>query len=125
MSDNCPWSLGGDAVSCRSICGARTKAKGAKRRSASTLELLSFNAAFVDGAGFLGLQGLFTADATGNFVALGAAMVFGISGIVTKLLALPEFLCLVAGCPIGAFEAPSRHVIPVPLKSTEPFHESE
>jgi uncharacterized membrane protein YoaK (UPF0700 family) len=35
--------------------------------------LLSLNGGFVDTAGFLGLQGLFTAHVTGNFVTLGYA----------------------------------------------------
>jgi uncharacterized membrane protein YoaK (UPF0700 family) len=56
--------------------------------------LLSLNAGFVDTAGFLALQGLFTAHVTGNFVTLGAALVFGTSGVVAKLLALPVF-CMV------------------------------
>jgi uncharacterized membrane protein YoaK (UPF0700 family) len=58
--------------------------------------LLSFNGGFVDTAGFLGLQGLFTAHVTGNFVTLGAALVFGSHGVVAKLLALPEFILVVA-----------------------------
>jgi uncharacterized membrane protein YoaK (UPF0700 family) len=40
------------------------------------------------------LQGLFTAHVTGNFVTIGAALVFGTSGVVAKLLALPVF-CMV------------------------------
>ena len=56
--------------------------------------LLSLNAGFVDAAGFLALQGLFTAHVTGNFVTLGASLVFGTTGAVAKLLALPVF-CLV------------------------------
>jgi uncharacterized membrane protein YoaK (UPF0700 family) len=56
--------------------------------------LLSLNAGFVDTAGFLALQGLFTAHVTGNFVTLGASMVLGTSGAVAKLLALPVF-CMV------------------------------
>ena len=56
--------------------------------------LLSLNAGFVDTAGFLALQGLFTAHVTGNFVTLGASLVLGTSGAVAKLLALPVF-CLV------------------------------
>ena len=35
------------------------------------------------------LQGLFTAHVTGNFVTICAALVFGTSGIIAKLLALP------------------------------------
>jgi uncharacterized membrane protein YoaK (UPF0700 family) len=58
--------------------------------------LLSFNGGFVDTAGFLGLQGLFTAHVTGNFVTLGAALVFGTYGVIGKLLALPEFVLIVA-----------------------------
>jgi uncharacterized membrane protein YoaK (UPF0700 family) len=61
-----------------------------------TAALLSFNGGFVDTAGFIGLQGLFTAHVTGNFVTLGAALVFGTQGVVGKLLALPEFILVVA-----------------------------
>jgi uncharacterized membrane protein YoaK (UPF0700 family) len=57
--------------------------------------LLSLNAGFVDTAGFLALQGLFTAHVTGNFVTLGAALVLGTSGAVAKLLALPVFCVVV------------------------------
>jgi uncharacterized membrane protein YoaK (UPF0700 family) len=56
--------------------------------------VLSLNAGFVDTAGFLALQGLFTAHVTGNFVTLGASLVLGTSGAIAKLLALPVF-CLV------------------------------
>jgi uncharacterized membrane protein YoaK (UPF0700 family) len=56
--------------------------------------VLSINAGFVDTAGFLALHGLFTAHVTGNFVTIGASLVTGTSGIVTKLLALPMF-CIV------------------------------
>jgi uncharacterized membrane protein YoaK (UPF0700 family) len=58
--------------------------------------LLSFNAGFVDTAGFLGLQGLFTAHVTGNFVTLGASLVFGTHGAIAKMLALPEFVLVLA-----------------------------
>jgi hypothetical protein len=44
--------------------------------------LLSLNAGFVDTAGFLALQGLFTAHVTGNFVTLGASLVLGTSGAI-------------------------------------------
>jgi uncharacterized membrane protein YoaK (UPF0700 family) len=57
--------------------------------------LLSLNAGFVDTAGFLALQGLFTAHVTGNFVTLGASLVLGTSGAVAKLLALPLFCVVV------------------------------
>jgi uncharacterized membrane protein YoaK (UPF0700 family) len=60
------------------------------------LWLLSFNGGFVDTAGFIGLQGLFTAHVTGNFVTLGAALVFGTKGVVAKLIALPEFMAVIA-----------------------------
>ncbi len=58
--------------------------------------LLSINGGYVDTAGFLALQGLFTAHVTGNFVTAGAALVFGTSGVVGKLLALPVFCIVVA-----------------------------
>ncbi|WP_049621885.1 YoaK family protein [Frateuria defendens] len=57
--------------------------------------LLSFNAGYVDTAGFMALHGLFTAHVTGNFVTLGAALVLGTSGAVAKLLALPVFCAVV------------------------------
>src|ERR1700760_2003021 len=57
--------------------------------------LLSLNAGFVDTAGFLALQGLFTAHVTGNFVTLGASLVLGTSGAVAKLLSLPVFCAVV------------------------------
>src|ERR1700689_5825942 len=56
--------------------------------------LLTLTAGFVDTAGFLAVQGLFTSHVTGNFVTLGAALVLGTSGVLAKLMALPMF-CLV------------------------------
>ena len=53
--------------------------------------LLSFIAAFVDTACFVGLFGLFTAHVTGNFVLIGAAVVQHNGAVVAKLLALPVF----------------------------------
>ena len=78
--------------------------------------LLSFNGGFVDTAGFLGLQGLFTAHVTGNFVTLGAALVTGSHGIVGKILALPEFILVialarVAGSALRAHEWPVMRVL--------------
>lgn len=58
--------------------------------------LLSFNDGFVDTVGFLGLSGLFVAHVTGNFVTLGAALVLGSHGILNKILALPEFIAVIA-----------------------------
>jgi uncharacterized membrane protein YoaK (UPF0700 family) len=57
--------------------------------------LLSFNGGFVDTAGYLALQGLFTAHVTGNFVTFGASLVQGTSGAGAKLLALPVFCLMV------------------------------
>ncbi|WP_376706275.1 DUF1275 family protein (plasmid) [Mesorhizobium sp. ISC25] len=56
--------------------------------------LLGLNGGYVDTMGFLALAGLFTAHVTGNFVTLGAALVFGTTGVIAKLLALPVF-CIV------------------------------
>jgi uncharacterized membrane protein YoaK (UPF0700 family) len=64
-----------------------------KRPALATL--LSFNAGYVDTAGFLALHGLFTAHVTGNFVTLGASLVLGTSGATAKLLALPVFCAVV------------------------------
>nr|WP_035691998.1 YoaK family protein [Bradyrhizobium elkanii] len=57
--------------------------------------VLSLTAGYVDTAGFLALQGLFTAHVTGNFVTLGASLALGTSGAVAKLLALPVFCVVV------------------------------
>ena len=57
--------------------------------------LLSLTAGYVDTAGFLALQGLFTAHVTGNFVTLGASLALGTSGAIAKLLALPAFCAVV------------------------------
>src|ERR1700736_3267674 len=56
--------------------------------------LLSVTAGYVDTAGYLALQGLFTSHVTGNFVTLGASLISGTSGTLAKLLALPTF-CVV------------------------------
>jgi uncharacterized membrane protein YoaK (UPF0700 family) len=72
--------------------------------------LLSFNGGFVDTAGFLGLQGLFTAHVTGNFVTLGAALVFGTHGVIAKLIALPEFVVIVALARLAGAALRSRAI---------------
>ena len=64
---------------------------------------MSLTAGYIDTAGFLALQGLFTAHVTGNFVTLGAALVFGTSGAVAKLLALPVFCSVILVTRLAAF----------------------
>jgi uncharacterized membrane protein YoaK (UPF0700 family) len=79
--------------------------------SAARAALLSFNGGFVDTAGFLGLQGLFTTHVTGNFVTLGATLVFGTHGAIAKVLALPEFVAVVAVTQLAG-AALARHRLP-------------
>jgi uncharacterized membrane protein YoaK (UPF0700 family) len=59
------------------------------------LILLSVTAGYVDTAGYLALQGLFTSHVTGNFVTIGASLVSGSSGTLAKLLALPTFCAVI------------------------------
>jgi uncharacterized membrane protein YoaK (UPF0700 family) len=70
--------------------------------------LLSFNAGYVDTAGYLALQGLFSAHVTGNFVTIAAALAFGTSGIVTKLSALPVFCGVVMFTRLVSYALPAR-----------------
>ena len=70
--------------------------------------VLSFNGGYVDTVGYLSLQGLFTAHVTGNFVTIGAALVFGTSGIVAKLLALPVFCMVIIATRLVSFKLPAR-----------------
>ena len=84
--------------------------------AAAVTALLAFNGGFVDAAGFLGLQGLFVAHVTGNFVTLGAALVLGGHGIYGKILALPVFALAVAmarlaGGALRARNAPALRVL--------------
>jgi uncharacterized membrane protein YoaK (UPF0700 family) len=70
-----------------------------------TLPMLqSFNGGFVDTAGYLALQGLFTAHVTGNFVTIGASLVFGTSGLLAKLLALPVFCATIFATRLISFK---------------------
>jgi uncharacterized membrane protein YoaK (UPF0700 family) len=78
--------------------------------SRSTLPLLlSLNAGYVDTAGFLALQGLFTAHVTGNFVTLGASLALGTSGTLAKLLALPMFCAVVIAARLLNTALSNRH----------------
>jgi uncharacterized membrane protein YoaK (UPF0700 family) len=70
--------------------------------------LLSFNGGYVDTAGYLALQGLFTAHVTGNFVTLAAALVHGTSGVIAKLLALPVFCVVILLTRLVSFNLPQR-----------------
>ncbi|HUL46116.1 MAG TPA: YoaK family protein [Steroidobacteraceae bacterium] len=63
----------------------------------------SLTAGYADTGGFLALKGLFTSHVTGNFVTLGAALVFGNSGALAKTLALPMFCLAVLVCRLFAF----------------------
>ncbi|MBN3820570.1 DUF1275 domain-containing protein, partial [Paraburkholderia sp. Se-20369] len=72
--------------------------------------LLSFNGGFVDTAGFLALQGLFTAHVTGNFVTLGATLVSGTSGAIAKLAALPVFCIAIVLATVCANRLSARGV---------------
>lgn len=76
----------------------------------SLATLLSFNAGYVDTAGFLALHGLFTAHVTGNFVTLGAALVLGTGGIIAKLLALPVFCVVVMAARLLHYVLVNRDV---------------
>jgi uncharacterized membrane protein YoaK (UPF0700 family) len=68
--------------------------------------LLSFNGGYVDTAGYIALQGLFTAHVTGNFVTIGSALVFGTSGVLAKLLALPVFCTVIVLIRLASFHLP-------------------
>jgi uncharacterized membrane protein YoaK (UPF0700 family) len=78
------------------------------KRALSLPLLMSFNGGYVDTAGFLALQGLFTAHVTGNFVTFGAAMVMGASGAGAKLLALPVFCAAVLLSRLFTFRLEKR-----------------
>jgi uncharacterized membrane protein YoaK (UPF0700 family) len=77
--------------------------------------LLTFNGGFIDTAGFLGLQGLFTAHVTGNFVTLAATLVMGTHGVVAKLLALPEFAMVVAFARVAGSAMRARGLPALPI----------
>jgi len=70
--------------------------------------VLTFSAGYADAAGFIALHGLFSAHVTGNFVTVGAALVSGTSGVVTKLLALPTFCVVIALARLARYALLSR-----------------
>src|SRR5579859_5687265 len=78
-------------------------------RTARLPLLLSFNGGYVDTAGYLAFQGLFTAHVTGNFVTLGASLALGTSGAVAKLLALPVFCVVVMAARLLNTWLANRH----------------
>jgi uncharacterized membrane protein YoaK (UPF0700 family) len=75
--------------------------------------LLSLTAGYVDTAGYVGLQGLFTAHVTGNFVTLGASLVSGTSGTLAKLLALPTFCAMIVATRWLNYGLPARGLPPL------------
>ena len=83
--------------------------------------LLSVNGGYVDSAGFLALQGPFSAHVTGNFVTLGASLVLGTTGVVAKLIALPLFCVVVALARVVGYalaphaQSPRRVLLPLNL----------
>jgi uncharacterized membrane protein YoaK (UPF0700 family) len=80
--------------------------------------LLTFNGGFVDTVGFLGLQGLFTAHVTGNFVTLASTLVLGTHGVIAKLLALPEFAIIVAFTRVAGAAMRARGLPALPILLT-------
>ncbi len=85
-------------------------------RTAAIGALLACNGGLVDAAGFLGLHGLFAAHVTGNLATLCAAIVLGSHGYLGKILALPEFVAVVAlarlaGAGMRARKWPARDVL--------------
>jgi uncharacterized membrane protein YoaK (UPF0700 family) len=70
--------------------------------------LLSVLGGYVDTLGYLALQGLFTSHVTGNFVTLGAALVFGTTGILAKMLALPVFCAVIVLTRLVSSNLPGR-----------------
>jgi uncharacterized membrane protein YoaK (UPF0700 family) len=76
---------------------------------------MSFNGGYVDTLGFLALQGLFTAHVTGNFVTIGAALVFGRVGVFAKLLALPVFCVVVIASRRASLRLVACHMTPLPI----------
>jgi uncharacterized membrane protein YoaK (UPF0700 family) len=97
--ETCVYWHPGDLQSDRGMRYFRASAdiaRGCGTMKPSLPVLLSVNGGYVDSAGFLALQGLFSSHVTGNFVTLGASLVLGTTGVVAKLIALPLFCVVVA-----------------------------
>ena len=58
--------------------------------------LLAFIGGFIDVVCFFGLKGLLAAHITGNLATLCASIVLGTAGLISKILAVPEFMIVVA-----------------------------
>lgn len=71
---------------------------------------LSFLAGYVDTLGFVALFGLLTAQVTGNFVLIGAALIHGASqSLLLKLLAFPAFIAGIAIAHLVILSAKRHH----------------
>lgn len=84
-------------------------------KTVSLPSVLGATGGYVDTAGFLALQGLFTAHVTGNFVTVGAVLAFGTSGVVSKLLALPLFCLVVALVRLGGVALTRQQIAEIPF----------
>jgi uncharacterized membrane protein YoaK (UPF0700 family) len=58
--------------------------------------LLAFIGGFIDVVCFFGLKGLLAAHITGNLATLCASIVLGTAGLISKIVAVPEFMIVVA-----------------------------
>jgi len=58
--------------------------------------LLAFIGGFIDVVCFFGLKGLLAAHITGNLATLGASIVLGTGGLISKIAAVPEFMAIAA-----------------------------
>ena len=70
--------------------------------------LLAVTGGYIDATGFLGLKGLFLAHVTGNLATLCAALVLGSHGVIGKILALPEFVGVIALTRFAGAELAAR-----------------
>ncbi len=66
------------------------------QRGAPAWPVLAFTSGFIDTVGFIVLFGLFTTHLTGNLAALGSQFTNGQGGMLSKVLAVPVFMLVVA-----------------------------